>query len=76
MAHGRCTSAILANGAYPVVASVSDGAGNPGSATQQLTVDTVLPVVTIDDGASVHDERSDADDLRHERRRRPARSSA
>ncbi len=43
-------SAILANGTYPVVASVSDGAGNPGSATQQLTVDTVLPVVTLDNG--------------------------
>jgi Ice-binding-like/Bacterial Ig-like domain len=46
------TSALLANGTYPVVASVSDGAGNPGSATQQLTVDTVLPVVTIDGGPS------------------------
>ncbi len=42
------TSAILANAAYTVVASVADGAGNPGSATQQLTVDTVLPVVSID----------------------------
>ena len=47
------TSAILANGTYPVVASVTDAAGNPGSATQQLTVDTVLPVVTLDDGPSV-----------------------
>jgi hypothetical protein len=47
------TSAILANGTYPVVASVSDGAGNPGSATQQLTINTVLPVVTIDGGPSV-----------------------
>ena len=47
------TSALLANGVYPVVASVSDAAGNAGSATQQLTVDTVLPVVTIDDGPSV-----------------------
>ncbi len=47
------TSAILANGTYPVVASVRDAAGNPGSATQQLTVDTVLPVVTIDGGSSV-----------------------
>jgi hypothetical protein len=46
-------SAILANGTYPVVASVTDGAGNPGSATQQLTVDTVPPVVTLDGGASV-----------------------
>jgi hypothetical protein len=47
------TSAILANATYPVVASVYDGAGNPGSATQQLTVDTVPPVVTLDGGPSV-----------------------
>ena len=47
------TSAILANATYPVVASVVDGAGNPGSATQQLTVDTVLPIVTLDGGSSV-----------------------
>lgn len=47
------TSAILANATYPVVATVHDGAGNPGSATQQLTVDTVLPVVTLDGGPSV-----------------------
>ncbi|MBF6620137.1 MAG: DUF3494 domain-containing protein [Patulibacter sp.] len=47
------TSAILANATYPVVASVTDGAGNPGSATQQLTVDTVPPVVTLDGPVSV-----------------------
>jgi hypothetical protein len=47
------TSAMLANGTYPVVASVSDGAGNLGSATQQLTINTVLPVVSIDGGPSV-----------------------
>lgn len=47
------TSAILANGTYPVVASASDGAGNEASSTQELTVDTVLPVVTIDGGPSV-----------------------
>jgi hypothetical protein len=47
------TSAILANDTYPVAASVSDGAGNPGGASQQLTVDTVLPVVTLDGGPSV-----------------------
>jgi Ice-binding-like/Bacterial Ig-like domain len=46
------TSAILANATYPVVASVSDGAGNPGSFTQQLTVDTVLPVVSLYGGPS------------------------
>lgn len=47
------TSALLANGTYPVVASVSDGAGNPGSATQQLTVDTLPPAITLDGGATV-----------------------
>jgi hypothetical protein len=47
------TSAIRANGAYPVVASATDGADNSTSATQQLTIDTVLPIVTLDDGPSV-----------------------
>ena len=47
------TSPLLANATYAVVASVTDAVGNTGSATQQLTVDTVLPVVTIDDGPSV-----------------------
>jgi hypothetical protein len=46
------TSGILANGAYPVVATVTDGAGNIGTSSQQLTVDTVLPVVTLDGGPS------------------------
>lgn len=47
------TSALLANGTYPVVASATDGAGNVGSATQQLTVDTVLPVVSVNGGPSM-----------------------
>ena len=47
------TSPLLANATYAVAASVTDAVGNTGSATQQLTVDTVLPVVTIDDGPSV-----------------------
>jgi hypothetical protein len=47
------TSAILANGTYPIVASASDGAGNQTSATQDLTIDTVPPLVTIDGGPSV-----------------------
>jgi hypothetical protein len=47
------TSAVLANGTYPVLAAVSDGAGNQGSATQQLTINTVLPVIIIDGGPSV-----------------------
>jgi hypothetical protein len=46
-------SAILADSTYAVVASVVDGARNPGSATQQLTIDTVPPLVTIDGGPSV-----------------------
>jgi hypothetical protein len=46
-------SAILANGTYTVLASVTDGAGNTSSATQQLTIDTVLPVITINGGPSV-----------------------
>lgn len=47
------TSAILANGTYPVTASVADAPGNPASATQQLTVDTVLPIITLDGGPSM-----------------------
>lgn len=47
------TSAILANGTYPVTASVSDAAGNTGTAAQQLTVDTVLPVITLDGSPAV-----------------------
>jgi hypothetical protein len=46
-------SAILANGTYSVAASVTDGAGNPGNATQQLTIDTVPPVIAIDGGMSM-----------------------
>jgi Ice-binding-like/Bacterial Ig-like domain len=45
--------AMLANGTYPVIASTVDGAGNLGSATQQLTIDTVPPVVTLDGGPSL-----------------------
>jgi hypothetical protein len=44
---------LLANGPYTVTASVVDGAGNIGSASQNLTVDTELPIVTIDGGTSV-----------------------
>jgi hypothetical protein len=46
-------AAILANGTYPVLAAVSDAVGNAASASQQLTIDTVLPVVTLDGGPSV-----------------------
>ena len=47
------TSAIRVNGAYPVVASVTDGVDNSTAASQQLTIDTVLPIVTLDEGPSV-----------------------
>jgi Ice-binding-like/Bacterial Ig-like domain len=46
------TSALLADATYPVLASVTDGAGNTSSASEQMTVDTVPPVVSIDGGAS------------------------
>jgi hypothetical protein len=44
---------MLANGLYPVTASATDGAGNTTTRTQQLTVDTVLPVIVIAAGASL-----------------------
>jgi hypothetical protein len=47
------TSPLLNNATYAVTAAVTDGAGNTTTATQDLTVDTELPVVTIDGGAAV-----------------------
>ena len=47
------TSTILADGTYPVLASTTDGAGNVGSATQQLTIDTVPPLITLDGAPTV-----------------------
>jgi hypothetical protein len=44
---------ILANGTYPVLASTTDGAGNVGSATQQLTIDTIPPLITLDGAPTV-----------------------
>jgi ice-binding like protein/Big-like domain-containing protein len=44
---------ILANGTYPVLASTVDGAGNVGSATQQLTIDTVPPLITLNGAPTV-----------------------
>jgi hypothetical protein len=38
---------LLANGTYPVLASTTDGAGNVGSANQQLTIDTIPPLITL-----------------------------
>ena len=42
----------LAEDAYLVVASADDSAQNTGTASQVLTVDVTLPVVTIDGGAT------------------------
>ena len=47
------TSALLPNATYAITASTIDGAGNLGTATQQLTVDTVLPVITLNGGPSM-----------------------
>ncbi len=43
----------LANGTYTVSASATDGAGNVGSASQQLTIDTTPPMLTLDGAATV-----------------------
>jgi hypothetical protein len=47
------TPTILANGSYPVLASTTDGAGNVGSAAQQLTIDTVPPLITLNGAPAV-----------------------
>lgn len=47
------TPTILADGTYTVLASTTDGAGNVGTATQQLTIDTVPPVITLTGGPTV-----------------------
>lgn len=47
------TPPTVPNGVYPVTATATDGAGNVGAASQTLTVDTVLPVVSIDGGATL-----------------------
>jgi hypothetical protein len=46
------TPTALSEAGHNVTASVSDASGNTGSATQVLTVDLTVPVVTIDGGAS------------------------
>ena len=44
------TATTIADGSHTVTASAVDAAGNPGSATQTLTVDTTPPTVTITGG--------------------------
>lgn len=44
---------VIANGTYLVTASATDAAGNIGAATQSLTIDTVLPIATLNGGAVV-----------------------
>ena len=50
MEHDR--PAALADGARTVTASVTDPAGNEGTDSQTLTVDTAAPAVTIAGGAT------------------------
>ena len=45
------TTSPLTNGTYDIVAQVSDSQGNTASATQSLTIDTMLPIVVITGGA-------------------------
>jgi Ice-binding-like/Bacterial Ig-like domain len=47
------TPTILPNGTYTVLSSTTDAAGNLGSATQQLTINTVPPLITIDGAPTV-----------------------
>jgi Ice-binding-like/Bacterial Ig-like domain/Collagen triple helix repeat (20 copies) len=47
------TPTMLPNGTYSVLASTTDGAGNIGSAAQQLTIDTVPPLITLDGAPAV-----------------------
>jgi hypothetical protein len=49
--HWSVTAATLAEEAHSVVASVEDAAGNTGTASQILSVDVTVPVVSIDGGA-------------------------
>ncbi len=44
------TAAHVADGTYAAMAAVSATGGNPGSATQALTIDTVAPLVIIGTG--------------------------
>jgi hypothetical protein len=54
------TSAMLPNGVYVVEAAVTDAAGNLQTATQELTVDTVLPIITLDGGAAIITDQATA----------------
>ena len=47
------TATHIADGTYTVNASVSAG-GNPGSASQSLTIDTIAPVVVLPGGGTVN----------------------
>ena len=44
---------MLADGTYTVVASTTDGAGNVSSTSQQLTIDTMPPLITINGAPTV-----------------------
>jgi Ice-binding-like/Bacterial Ig-like domain/Collagen triple helix repeat (20 copies)/FlgD Ig-like domain len=47
------TPTLLPDGTYTVSASTTDGAGNIGTATQQLTIDTVPPLITINGAPTI-----------------------
>lgn len=47
------TAAALGDGHYPIVATVTDPAGNAGTATQVLGIDSTVPTLIIKGGATV-----------------------
>ncbi len=47
------TAHLITDGVHLVEASVTDPSGNPGTATQSLTLDTAAPVLTITGGATL-----------------------
>ena len=61
------TATALSDGTRTVTAVVADTVGNEGSATQQLTIDTVAPSLAINGGATRVDQRSNPHDHRHHR---------
>ena len=46
------TAATITNGNHAVTVSITDAAGNTGSATQSLTISAAAPLVTINGGAT------------------------
>ena len=61
------TPTHLADGPHRVVTTVSDAAGNQASASQTLTVNTVLPVVADRWRSDRHDDQLQPHDQRQHR---------